>query len=131
MKTVISEPAKGSAITYKELEQMPIGGLVQVIPSNPGAIEVKRIRDTDQGISFKVKMQRGEVWNTDNHEFEEALIVYKGALLDLGSSTEVKRLQGIIISRFESHKVRATVQSIFYVEFVNPTKNDSRRTRKA
>jgi quercetin dioxygenase-like cupin family protein len=126
-----SKAKGGEVITFRELTTIPIGVLIEIVPGDPGAIQVERTKSSvETNLSFRIVMRKGQIWREHHHDCEETIVVYKGRLTDLTTNTDVDRLHSMTIKPYSTHNVLAnvdghpTLPSIFYVEFKSPYKDE-------
>jgi quercetin dioxygenase-like cupin family protein len=121
-KKINSSPniESNSLITFDELSKIPINKVIQILPDKDGAIETTRLFNEKGDLTFRIYMQKDEIWNFHHHDCEEVLIVFKGGLKVSISNKEYYKGQLFKIKKNVRHGVQALVDSIFYVEFKKP-----------
>ena len=108
-------------ISYKELDNLPLNESMQLVPSNPGAVEFVKISSYDtSSLMFVVTMKKNQLWERHHHDCEESCVVFKGRLKDLLTGKAAGPAESLDFKQHESHYVVAEVDSIFYVKFNKP-----------
>lgn len=107
-------------ITHKILSELPFDTVLQIYPNKPGAIQIIKISDRIDGLSFRVDMKKGEKWTKHHCNCIKVILVYKGKLKGLLDNKIAKRNDIIEFNVNKSHEIIALEDSVFYVEFINP-----------
>jgi len=112
-------------ITYQDLENLPLNLEIDFSPKKDKSILCTRLSNTSSGMTFRVYMSEGTVWEDHYHDCEESLIVFKGRLRGILTNTIIGRGSMIDIPAEVTHRIYAEEESQFYVEFKKATrKND-------
>ncbi len=121
-KEINSTPAikTDALITFKQLEDIPINIVNQILPDKKGSIETTRLYNETEDLTFRVHMKKDEVWNFHHHDCEEIILIHKGKL-KVSISEKIYNKGNIFkIYKNINHSVKALEDSIFYVEFKKP-----------
>lgn len=84
-------------------------------------ITVTKILSSEDSQNFKIEMPKGCKWNTHFHNCKEKIVLYEGELLNNTTNNKIDRLKPFIIDAYTDHSIEALEDSIFYIEFRNPS----------
>lgn len=114
-------------ITYEEIAQIPLQEIIDMDPTDPGAILLTKIHHDDFSQSLRVEMKADNYWSTHYHDCIETIIIYKGTLFNHTNGGTIDRNNPALFKKYEPHLVEATSDCIFYVEFINPELTSNER----
>ena len=114
---VISKYAngKGELITFDELKLFVLDKPEMI---DKQGMHTTKIHETDDSLTFRVEMKKGNKWNLHLHDCWEVIIVYKGQCIDWENKMTIDEKHQAIIKPNTLHEIEClTEEALLYVEF--------------